>query len=250
MENKHKIRILLLALFLFILYFIISNNFSSDYKKSTRLYNNFGIRIPKGYLTHGIDVSHYQRGINWPLVKKMRDNGLKIEFAILKSTEGVWNVDETLKTNWKEAKENGIKRGAYLYFHPSKNGTKQAEYFIKNTPLESGDLAPVIDIEESNGLGTPAIQKSLQAAITVLKEKYKCAPIIYCNADFYTQYLKDTFDDYPLWVAHYKTAQPNIDRDWDIWQHSDDGHVNGIDGPVDFNVLKNGVLLWNRLCIP
>jgi lysozyme len=222
----------------------------NNYEKSTKMYKDFGIRIPKGYEVHGIDVSHHQAGINWPLVKNMKDNGISINFAIIKSTEGVWIADKLHETNWKEAKEVGLKRGAYLYFHPSTDGKQQAEYFIKNTALTSGDLAPIVDIEETNGKGTAKIAEELKACLDKLEQNYKAPPIIYCNADFYEQWLKDSFDNYPLWVAHYQVAQPAIERSWDLWQHSDAGHVNGINGNVDFNVLNGNLRKLDELSIP
>ena len=34
------------------------------------------------------------------------------------------------------------------------------------------------------------------------------------------------------------SEKPVIDRSWTFWQHSETGHVNGIDGYVDFNVFN------------
>ncbi|MBK7764008.1 MAG: hypothetical protein IPI46_11770 [Bacteroidetes bacterium] len=48
-------------------------------------YPNFGISIPAGYSTHGIDVSKYQKKINWESVVNMRDKGQRISFAIAKA---------------------------------------------------------------------------------------------------------------------------------------------------------------------
>lgn len=228
---------------------IIVNYFytKSDYEKSTRMYDGFGIRLPKGYRTHGIDISRYQQGINWPLVKEMKDNGISFDFAIMKCTEGTWLLDRTFKSNWKETKEIGMQRGAYLFFHPNKNAEAQANFFIKNAKLEEGDFVPVVDIEVTNGLGKVAIQTALKKCLDVLEKKYNAKPMIYCNADYYNNYLGETFDEYPLWVAHYKVASPGVDRDWDLWQHNDQGNVNGIDGTVDFNVASNDLFQIKKL---
>ena len=51
--------------------------------------------------------------------------------------------------------------------------------------------------------------------------------------------LKDEFDSYPLWVAHYlKKDRPRIARNWAFWQYSETGRVSGIRGKVDFNVFN------------
>jgi lysozyme len=218
--------------------------------KNMKMYPNFGIQIPMGFDVHGIDVSKYQKNINWELVSKMRDKGAKLDFAIIKSTEGNYLKDKCFDDNWDEAKHNNLIRGAYLYFHPNLNGITQAKYFIKNTPLASGDLAPVIDIEETNGQGNTAITKQLNDCIAALKSEYNTEPIIYCNADFYQAHLSPAFDEFPLWVAHYNEASPRINRDWQLWQHNDGGRVNGIDAKVDFNVAKGSVRDLLKLTLP
>jgi lysozyme len=209
--------------------------------KNMKMYPNFGIQIPMGFDVHGIDVSKYQKDINWELVSKMRDKGAKLDFAIIKSTEGNYLRDRCFEENWEQSKENNLIRGAYLYFHPNANGATQALYYIKNTPLKNGDLAPIIDIEETNGQSNKTIEKQLQDCIATLKNKFDAEPIIYCNADFYTAHLSPAFDNYPLWVAHYNEASPRVNRSWQLWQHNDGGTVNGIDAKVDFNVANGSV---------
>jgi lysozyme len=219
------------------------------WQKGSKLYPNFGINIPRGYNIHGIDVSKYQKNIDWELVSKMVDKGTHLHFAIIKSTEGNSLRDRYFNKNFEASKKHGLLRGAYLYFHPNGNGATQAAFFIKHTPLQAGDLAPVVDIEETNGTSKLELQKQLQACLTTLQDAYHATPIIYCNATFYNKYLQDTFDKYPLWVAHYYEQRPDVNRDWHIWQHNDAGTVNGIDAPVDFNVVNGSYKSLLDLCI-
>lgn len=218
--------------------------------KKPVLYPNFGIEIPAGYATHGIDVSRYQKCIDWELVGKMRDRGQRISFAIAKATEGANMVDPCFKENWKGMKENDLLRGAYLYFHPNRSGKDQANYFLSKVSLEEGDLPPVIDIEETNRMKDAAIQKSLKECVDVLEAKYKKKPIIYSNVDFYEAHLNGVFDEYPLWAAHYEQCEaPRVKRNWVLWQHNCKGHVNGIAAEVDFNVVNGNLFTLRDLCL-
>ena len=54
---------------------------------------SFAIRIPASYTIHGIDVSRWQERIDWQRVAKMRDNGIRLQFAFIKATEGEKLVD-------------------------------------------------------------------------------------------------------------------------------------------------------------
>ncbi len=202
-------------------------------------YREFGIPIPVNYSLHGIDVSRYQQIINWEAVKAMNVQETKIHFAFIKATEGNDNVDFYFKRNWRKAKEAEMIRGAYHFFIASKDGTMQARNFINKVKLQSGDLPPVLDVEQTNGVSKAVLQQRVKAFLYAAELAYGVKPVIYTNADFYKAYLSEEFDDYPLWVAHYlRPVEPRISRDWHFWQHSERGRVNGISGKVDFNVFN------------
>lgn len=214
-------------------------------------YPEFGIPIPNDYAIHGIDVSRYQSIIAWEEVKEMQIADIKIGFAFIKATEGVGNMDPQFPRNWRRSRSNNVARGAYHFFIASKDGRLQAENFIKRVDLTSGDLPPVLDVEQRNGVSKTQLKKEVQKWLDVVENHYKVKPIIYTNVDFYKQNLGSEFDAYPLWVAHYyEQRQPRIQRDWVFWQHSDRGRVNGITQPVDFNVFKGDSLDFRLLLIP
>ena len=57
------------------------------------------------YSVYGIDVSKYQGGIQWDLVK---NDGIR--FAAIKATEGSWRQDNSFEKNRLVAKKNKIIR--------------------------------------------------------------------------------------------------------------------------------------------
>lgn len=219
--------------------FLVGRNWWLERQAGLIRYREFGINIPANYSLHGIDVSRYQQMINWDAVKAMNVQETRIHFAFIKATEGNDNTDNCFKRNWRKAKDAEMIRGAYHFFIATKDGTLQARNFIKNVKLESGDLPPVLDVEQTYGVSRTLLQQRIKAFLYAAELAYGVKPVIYTNADFYESYLKDEFDDYPLWVAHYLQPQePRISRNWHFWQHSESGHVNGINGKVDFNVFK------------
>lgn len=214
------------------------------------LYPELGIAIPLGYSIHGIDVSRYQENINWNLVKQMKIKEVKIDFVFVKATEGLNSVDKFYTRNWKKLKEKKIHRGAYLYFLPYCDGEWQAKNFIKTVSLQKGDLPPVVDVEEVKKVPPELLQKRLQDCLHILEKHYKIKPIIYSYVNFYEDYLGDDFNDYPLWAAHYfNNNKPRIQRNWQFWQHSDKGKVNGIEGDVDFNVFNGDSTAFLKMLI-
>jgi lysozyme len=119
--------------------------------------------------------------------------------------------------------------------------------------LSSGDLPPVVDVEETRGMNRVQIQRYTKAFMDLLEKYYKVKPILYTNRDFYKNYfagVKD-FEGYPLWIAHYHVSDLNMPNDekWHFWQHSDRGHVNGINEKVDFNVFNGDSIALRKFCL-
>jgi len=211
----------------------------------------FGIAMPAHHTIHGIDVSRYQRYISWPAVSAMNVFGIRLGFCFIKATRGTGHTDPHFSRNWKKSKQAGLVRGAYHYFISTQSGLEQARYFLRVTRFSQGDLPPVLDLEEVKGVSVSQLRKEALVWLTTVESATGIRPILYTNVGFYQQYLGRAFDGYPLWVAHYyQPRQPSIGRGWTFWQHSDAGRVNGIEGPVDFNVFNGDSSAFRRILIP
>lgn len=225
-----------------------------EYPLHYKEYKQFGIRIPNGYSVHGIDVSKWQQRVDWNRVKKMKVGNVSITFAFIKATEGSWLEDPEFDKNWENARRQGIIRGAYHYFLPNVSVKAQASKFMRAVKLQSGDLPPVVDVEETRGMSKAQIQRNTKEFLNLIEKYYKVRPILYTNRDFYKIYFsdQDSFRDYLFWIAHYHVSELNMpgDEDWHFWQHSDRGNVNGINERVDFNVFNGDSAALRRLCIP
>lgn len=245
-----KILLLGLGIIIFVMLGFVVYGWWMERRAAFIRYDAFGIEIPVNYSIHGIDVSKYQDIIDWESVQEMRVEDVRISFAFIKATEGLRNEDVYFKRNWKRAKDAGLTRGAYHFFIATKSGKQQAQSFIKRVELEPGDLPPVLDVEQTYGVASAKLRERVQEWLDVVEEYYGVKPIIYTNVDFYKQVLKDEFDDYPLWAAHYlQRHRPRIHREWNFWQHSETGRVNGIGPRVDFNVFNGDSTAFTNLLV-
>ncbi|MBK8558116.1 MAG: glycoside hydrolase family 25 protein [Lewinellaceae bacterium] len=217
-------------------------------------YKEFGIRIPGGYQVHGIDVSRYQRQVDWDRVSKMQVGDIQIKFAFMKATEGSWLKDPQFNNNWKKAKQNKMIRGAYHYFLPNVRASDQAKNFIKTVQLRSGDLPPVVDIEETRGMSKAEVKRYTKVFLEILERQYRVKPILYTYRDFCKNYFADDpdFKEYFFWIAHFHVSKLNMpdDNNWHFWQHSDRGSVDGINERVDFNVFNGDSAALRKICLP
>ena len=158
-------------------------------------------------------------------------------------------VDRRYKENYKGAADHGLLRGAYHYFLPNLSARGQAQHFIRTAKLISGDLSPVLDVEESRGLTPAALQDSVRVWLDVVGKHYRVRPIIYTGLKFKQSYLAQ-ISDYPFWLAHYYVKDPQYTDRWDFWQHSDRGQIEGIRGGVDVNVFNGSMYNLRQLTIP
>lgn len=216
-----------------------------------RTYKSFNIPIPKRYGIHGIDVSSYQGKIDWKMVKSMKEDDVFITYAFIKATEGISSVDPYFQRNWREAPKAGIVCGAYHYFIPKKSGLWQARFFLQTVKFEEGDLPPVIDVEQLNGVSPEKMRKELKEFIQHVEKKTKVKPIIYSGLVFYKDYLRGYFDAYPLWIAHYYQSELSAGSNtkWFFWQHSDKARITGINHVVDFNAFRGDSLAFQQMLI-
>ncbi len=199
-----------------------------------------------GYSVHGIDVSAYQGRIDWPIVARNR-----VRFAFIKASEGGTLRDARFARNWREARAAGVLRGAYHYFQPNRGGQLQADLFVRTVPLAPGDLPPVLDVEATNFHDVAVLRREVSRWLRLIEGHYGVRPILYSNHSYYQRYLAGHFDDYPLWLAHYEVERPALARSkWIIWQHSDEAHVPGIRGVVDFNVFQGSFETLRAMRVP
>lgn len=205
---------------------------------------------PGGYQVCGIDISHYQRKVNWEELRESRLQGHALSFVIIKATEGSAIFDSHFNDNFNKARQYGFIRGVYHFYIPGNNAAKQANYFLSQAHLMPGDLPPVLDVEKSGGLSPQELQKGVREWLRIVGNHYGVKPIIYTNYSFKLKYLNTKeFDEYPLWIAHYYKEELEYEGKWAFWQYTDCGHVLGIYGVVDCNVFNGTKEELQDLCI-
>lgn len=203
----------------------------------------------------GIDVSHYQKRIDWV---KVKESG--VSFAIIKATESNNFVDPRFDYNWTRTRQLGIPRGAYHFFRPKIDPRAQAQQFMKiaGQTLHSTDLPPVLDIEASpefvrlewTELKVEERLRRVKVWLETIESETGRKPMIYTGFYSWFDYLGNSsmFVDYPLWIAAYNVTTPRIPANnwgghgWTFWQQTGKGVVPGIRGEaacVDMDIFRS-----------
>ena len=213
----------------------------------------------------GIDVSRFQGTIGWKQVGET-----KIRFAYAQASRGSGDdclvvpeecgVDATYDRNYRNAKVEGIRVGAYHRAFASgrtpeaarADAREEANLFIEATgKVRSRDLRPALDVETPfDDMTEESLVAWIRAWLARVEKKLNVQPIIYTNFSSWqatggtTEFAEA---GHSLWVANFDVKEPAVPaedwagRGWAIWQYTSTGRVRGIDGDVDKNRLATGL---------
>lgn len=198
---------------------------------------------------YGLDVSQYQGKIDWSQVRKIEDT-FPVSFVLIRATAGKNHLDTRFKENWKAVKKNQFIRGAYHYYRPNENSLLQAQHFIDHVSLESGDLPPVLDIENLPKIQSmDSLKVGLRRWLNRIESHYGVKPIIYTGERYYKDFLHRDFKEYKFWIANYNFFVEGIKDDWLFWQFTEKGTIPGIKGNVDMNIYNGTPKMLQYLTI-
>jgi lysozyme len=194
--------------------------------------------------TFGFDISHYQNkeDIKWDSLS-IGNKTIPLEFVVMRATMGNRNADKNFDEFWASAKEHNLIRGAYHFYRADEDPIIQANNFLENVKLESGDLPPVLDIEKiPRTKSRKKLIEDLKVWCKIVEETYGEKPIIYTYYHYYKDFLRGEFDDYPIWLANYNDVpEPSPEDQWQFWQFTENGIVYGINSKIDLNIYNGGV---------
>ncbi len=180
---------------------------------------------------HGIDLSHYQGNVFWEAI----GNNAKMAYVYLKATEGGDNIDNMYKQNIDLAHRYGLKVGSYHFYRPKIDQELQLKNFMAQCRPGDQDLIPMIDVEVKSGLPTQELRDSLAKFLILVEKAYQQKPLVYTSSNFYDQYLCGMLNGYRLMIARYNKVAPTLKdgRDYELWQYSAKGHIDGVTGYID-----------------
>ena len=199
--------------------------------------------------TPGIDVSHFQgSSINWSTIA-----GTNIHFVYVKASQGDDEVDPAVKHNLTGLKSTNLHFGAYHFFDPIDDPIDQADHFLTVVGSLKGQLPPVLDVEQVATDSTPAkLQGAIESWLGRVKSKTGCEGMLYISPDFYSEHLGDWDYHGLIWLADYDAhlTVPQGVQNWDFWQHSQSGQVQGITSAVDLNWFAGDVNDLDQITCP
>ena len=199
----------------------------------------------------GVDVSQHQGNIDW---NKVQSSGY--EFAFIRigyrgyGQEGKICLDEKFVNNIQNAKAAGLEVGVYFFAQAvnEEEALEEAQFVLQNLSGYSLQLPVVYDPESilddeartDNVSGEQFTKNTAIFCKTIKEAGYQ--PMIYCNMLWEAYELDlEQLSDYPIWYADYEPL-PQTPYEFEFWQYTNEGKVDGIEGSVDLNIHITKIL--------
>lgn len=192
----------------------------------------------------GIDISYHQEDIDWD---KVAASG--VDFVIIRAgyrgyESGDVNRDKTLHDNIQGASDAGLDVGIYFFSQAVsvEEAVDEANYVIEE--LDGYEITyPVVYDWEIIGTDPARTDEVTADVVTdcavtfceIIKDN-GYTPMVYSSRRLaYFKYDLGRLKDYDLWLAEYSDT-PTMFYNFDIWQYSCTGQIDGIEGDVDMNI--------------
>ena len=191
----------------------------------------------------GIDVSKWNKEIDWDKVKNAG-----IEFAVIRagyrgSVTGSLVVDPYFEANMKGAAASGIPVGVYFFTQAVNEveAVEEASAVLELIRRYNIRYPVFIDTEGAGGGGRadgldPETRTLVCEAFCRTIENAGYNAGVYASRNWYNNNLyTDRLDNYCIWLAEYRSA-PLYQGYYQMWQYTSKGAVDGIEGNVDMNI--------------
>lgn len=205
------------------------------------------IRPSEGNSSFGIDVSKWNKEIDWKAVA-----AAGVDFAIIRcgyrgSVTGALVEDPYFYRNIQGARAAGIKVGLY-FFTQATNAVEAVEEASMVLCLNGGlplDYPIFIDTEgaggsgRADGLDVNTRTEVCEAFCETIESAGYDAGIYASRNWFYNRLDMTRLDSNVIWLAEYR-EYPQYEGKYQMWQYTSGGSIDGIEGRVDFNISYLG----------
>ncbi len=200
------------------------------------------MRLQDGVSIFGIDVSKWNKDIDW---KKVKDSG--VDFAIIRcgyrgSSSGYLIEDPFFEKNIKGATEAGVKVGIYFFTQAvtAAEGVEEASMVLSLCEGYKMAYPMFIDTEGSGGgrgdkIGKIERTEAIKAFCETIENAGYTAGIYASKSWFENNLDMEKLTGYSIWLAQY-SSQATYEGEYDMWQYTSAGKVDGIGTLVDYDL--------------
>ena len=205
------------------------------------------LQTPTANATVGIDVSKWNREIDWDKVKAAGVDFVIIRAGYRGSTTGSLVVDPYFEANIRGASMAGLKVGVYFFTQAVNEveAVEEASMVLQLVQDYSLDYPIFIDTEgaggngRANGLTVEERTLVCDAFCRTVENAGSEAGVYASRNWYYNRVDVSRLERYYIWLAEYRSV-PLYDGYYHMWQYTSKGAIDGIEGNVDMDISYMG----------
>ncbi|WP_430414668.1 glycoside hydrolase family 25 protein [Parasphingorhabdus sp.] len=189
------------------------------------------------YPVQGISVDESHGEIIWHVA-----GATGVDFAYIRATDGAEKRDMRFATNISAARDAGIRFGALHNYTLCRLASDQATMFVTTVPRAENMLPSAVRLAFDNGCndrpGRALVLSELNTFLNQIEAHSGKPAIIAVSRDFEELYNISSGIDRTFWLEANFFPPDYATKPWVMWRASDIRRISGVDGPVNWNVVR------------
>ncbi|MDZ7588624.1 MAG: GH25 family lysozyme [Parasphingorhabdus sp.] len=189
------------------------------------------------YPLQGLSVSAENPVIVWHVV-----GATNVDFAYLRASAGADKRDPRFIQWRREAQAAGVRTGAVHEYSLCRLASDQATNFVTTVPRDANMLPPAVRLaftpECTDRPARALILSELNTFLNQIEAHSEKPAIIEVTKEFEDFYQISSGIDRTFWLEANFFPPDYATRPWVMWRASNMRRVSGIEGPVNWNVVR------------
>lgn len=188
------------------------------------------------YPVQGVSITADNGAVEWGTLAAQG-----ADFAYIRAVSAAASRDTAFAANWRNARAAGMRYGAMLEFSLCHRAADQATRFITTVPRDNAALPPVIRLAFAPHCaarpGRDAVLSELNTLVNLIESNAGKPALLNVTKDFDALYDIGSGINRTLWLDDNFFPPDYATRKWVMWTASDMRHIDGVDGPVRWDVV-------------
>ena len=188
------------------------------------------------YPVQGVTIGSADGPVDWGTLAAQG-----ADFAYIRAVRAQDGRDPAFAANWRGARAAGMRYGALIEFSACRSPIDQATGFMTTVPRDNAALPPVIRLAFSAGCarrpGRDLLLSNLNTLINLVEGQAGKPALLNVSEDFDAAYDIGSGINRTLWLDGNFFPPDYASHPWVMWTATNMRHIDGVDGPVRWNVV-------------
>ncbi|WP_253343437.1 GH25 family lysozyme [Sphingobium sp. OAS761] len=188
------------------------------------------------YPAQGVTISADDGAVDWGTLAAQGT-----DFAYIRAAQGSDMRDAAFAANWRGARAAGMRYGAMLDYSLCRLASEQATRFMTTVPRDNAALPPAIRLTFDPACparpGRDLVLSELNTLINLVEGHAGKPVLLNVTEAFDKVYDVGSGINRTLWLDGNFFPPDYATRPWVMWTATDMRHIDGVDGPVRWDVV-------------